>query len=757
MTSRLFCFTRLSLATFVLCLAAGNAAAAGNPYVQADQSARDFFAQFFAGTGIKPPDFSDEASGESQPSRQVVTLTAVNKNDSALTNAPLTFGQVFRQGDVPAGRGLIATIDGQRYDLQADVKTRWPDGSMKHAVISIRIPQIAASGGRQEIALATGRENVGSVVISIQRLLATDFNATLTVTRGGQQYTADARQLLQAAADNGGCKAWGKTCKQWLAGPRVSEWIVGGALQGPDGATTNLAQYFNVRAYASPDGSIDHVRVDTVIENNRAYSPTSKNITYDADLRVGDHQYRINNLKHYRQARWHKVLWWRDDPNIYARLDTEYLQSTKAISNYADVTPGTGLLNRVYKRFPPMKNGDQSRRMGEPGAQQAIGPLPRWTSTYVVSGDLRAFTWMLANDDAVGSYGFHYRDAATGRPLEITDHPYVTVADYNHASRAGRYEYRRDLLAPCHSDCYTPYQFDIAHHPSIGYVPYLVTGDFYYLEEMQFTAAYDELWANPKFRNYGQGRLRGAQGQVRGQAWALRSIADAAFATPDSDPMKSYFTQQINTIIADYNKTYTDRPNQHPMHVLDDYGAVIYPLSGQTRVGVAPWQADFFAWSVGHAAELGVPGAKRFSAWLSAFQIHRMIDWQSRPNVGYCYVMASGYKLQIRPAQSASQFNSLDEAYQASFPHQAGLDCGSQQMANSLSDRAHRYLPGEMSGYAQSATGFPANLQIGLAMAAESGADDGAAAWQIFAGRTRKPNYGDYPNFAVVPRPQSAD
>ena len=49
-------------------------------------------------------------------------------------------------------------------------------------------------------------------------------------------------------------------------------------------------------------------------------------------------------------------------------------------------------------------------------------------------------------------------------------------------------------------------------------------------------------------------------------------------------------------------------------------------------------------------------------------------------------------------------------------------------------------------------TGFPANLQIGLAMAAGSNVTNAQAAWQTFQGRSVQPDYSDAPQFAVLPR-----
>ena len=65
---------------------------------------------------------------------------------------------------------------------------------------------------------------------------------------------------------------------------------------------------------------------------------------------------------------------------------------------------------------------------------------------------------------------------------------------------------------------------------------------------------------------------------------------------------------------------------------------------------------------------------------------------------------------------------------------------------------------GEMPGYPYSCTGFPANLQIGLASAVDSTLPGTQDAWALFQSRSVQPTgataYDDYPNFAVMPRSQ---
>lgn len=704
-----------------------------------------------------PEDTPAEMPVESGPPARRITQVQINSTDSLQDAASVTFGQVFAKGDVPAGAQVVASVGKRPVTSQVDQKATWGDGSLRHAVITLRID---ADTVRKSPAVAIGvvkdrdvKRAPASSAVTLQSLLGTSFDASATLTVNGKEYRVSARDALSQLASGADCPDWGTpTCKQWLSGPLVSEWIVAAPLTDAPSAVANLHVYFHVRAYANDSGGIKNVRVDTVLENAQAYAKSPRNVAYTARIAVGDQSFKSKPLTHYKQARWHKTLWSRDRPSIYVKVDADYLQASRAISRYATLAPGRSFLQGVRQATAPMGHGDQTQHMGMTGAQAAIGPLPRWTSTYVVSGDPRAFKWMMANDDAAGSYAFHYRDHDTGRPLRITDHPYVTLANYSFASRAGDSGYKGDLLPKCNADCKTPLTFDISHHPSVGYVAYLVTGDYYYLEEMQFVASYVELWGNPEYRNFGKGRLRKAQSQMRGQAWALRSISDAAFATPDGDPMKTYFADQIASIVADYNAFYVDSKTSNPLHVVNDKGSVIYPMNGQQKVGISPWQADFFLWAVGHAAEQEIPGAARFQAWLSKFQVERMTGWKADPEKGFCWLQASGYAMQIRDSEGAPIYADMNEVYRRSFGYLSGLACNQQPMINKMSSSARRYRIGEMQGYADSPTGFPSNFQIALAMAADSGIRDAREAWRIFAGRVVKPDYRNFANFAVVPR-----
>ena len=69
-----------------------------------------------------------------------------NTSASAQTNVPFTFGQVFKQGDLPAG-SAVALIGpgGATLPCQVNVHNSHPDGSVRHASLSVVVPNMAES------------------------------------------------------------------------------------------------------------------------------------------------------------------------------------------------------------------------------------------------------------------------------------------------------------------------------------------------------------------------------------------------------------------------------------------------------------------------------------------------------------------------------------------------------------------------------------------------------------------------------------
>jgi len=282
----------------------------------------------------------------------------------------------------------------------------------------------------------------------------------------------------------------------------------------------------------------------------------------------------------------------------------------------------------------------------------------------------------------------------------------------------------------------------------------MVTGDYYYMSELGFGASFNELWSNETYRGFSKGLIDAAHGQVRGKAWVLREMADAAWLLPDSHPLKAEFNADVENSISDWNQKYSNNPNANPLHVMD--GGAVYSINGGKHNAVAPWQHNFFTWSAGHAAELGFAGAVQLRDWLAQFEISLMTDWQTNSAQGYCWLQASAYGIQVKDSLD-NWLPSFTAVFAATFPTLDGLPCNSPAMIAKIGELEKKpWQAGEMGGYPYSATGFPANFQIGIATAVDSGLPRAQTAWGIFESRSVKPTgkhaYNNYPNFALLPR-----
>lgn len=721
--------------------------------------------------------------------KPVVTDYVISQTRQTQNNVPVTFGQVFKVGDVPRGATVTATLNGHPVVLQVDGKATHPDGSLRHAVLTT---MVASLPGNAKLPLTLSAAPASSTAgpnepVSLSQLLATSYNAEVSLDIGGAEYTADARSLLQAANAANACKPWDRRCNVWLSGPQTSEWVVNGPVTKADGTSNpDLQIYFAVRAYAGVvPGTVGEVRTDVIVENTSAFAPQAQP-QYTATLTSGTATYASPALTQYTATRWHKVLWWNlAKPDVYLQQDTQYIQASKAVSRYMQLKPDEKFLAGLRQSCAPLDHCDQTQKMHMAGAQAAIGPLPRWTSVYIIDPDVRAYHWMLANTDALGAYDIHYRDAATGWPVSIQDHPYVTTAAWaaansiahrpvtgSAANQAKITAYRRDLLPNCVNNAVvngckpgwygtgSPTLWDNAHQPSQAYVPYMVTGSYYYMSELAFAASRNQLAPNPTYRDFDKGLIDASYSQVRGKAWVLREMADAAWLLPDHYPLKAEFNASVNHSLADWNTRYTDKSGTNPLQLMDS-GAT-YPVKDAAgkptgEKGMAPWMHDFFTWSAGHAADLGFAGAAPLRDWLSRMNIEIMTGWQSDPTHGFCWLEASGYIFVVKDA-NGNWLPDYKAVYAATFPNLVGLECNSPAMVAAMSKQEKQpWKAGQMSGYAHSPTGFPANLQIGLAAATDSGLPRALEAWRIFESRSVRPEppqygYNNYPNFAILPR-----
>ena len=510
------------------------------------------------------------------------TITITNRSGAVITNHPFQFGRPFIAGAIPDEPGVL--IDGKSVITQADVKNRYPDGSVKFAVIAVMIPTIPAIGS----VTLTFRDRHSShnkpLTQSQMMAMLPVGTATMTLTPvSGPAGTADAGQLL---ADG--------NCNPWTAGPiaQTMECADDSASARYDIGFDGTHHPFRPRFYATFWPSLGKVQIRMVGENCKTTELTD--LAYSLTLQAGGTIYNLDltgtQASAYKKIHWTATGWSRSfwlggapDPKININMSLPYLASTRFFPNYASVTIPESEIANYYSRFRayPHEPYDSTwnypstgvmweNAMGATGGRNDIGPFPLWHLLWLQSGDWRLREIALGLSDIVISFPTQLRETATGKRLLRTDPPgsndglghtaattdrkSLIFASYWFVNPSGvKAADKVTVVGTINTN--QPYVFDQSHQPDAFYPIYVTTGDPFYLDEMYLWEGANALRGNGQSTTYPSGRgPTGAEGalalQIRGDGWSIRNRAEISFIAPDHDPEKTYFTQLTNEALA---------------------------------------------------------------------------------------------------------------------------------------------------------------------------------------------------------------
>jgi hypothetical protein len=636
---------------------------------------------------------------------------------------PFTVGQALRQGDVASGSVLVSGAS----ELQFVVKNRWPDGSAKFAILSGRTDLTANTW--KSIGLSVASATPAAPALSTADLAATGLTASV--------------QFGSFGTVNWNAGDWGAPVQTWVSGPLMSSFTY----RKPIGSDPHLVAWLEVRAYKG-----GRVEVLPWIENGylQVAGPTAKIGT--ASFSVGGTQrfsQSLSLLNHQRAvlASGSTLTHWYggSDPQITPRHSAAYLMASKLVPNYRGTTGvSSPIFARLASSYTPLGQANFQTDMGATGYDPSIGLLPEWDVAYLTTaGDPRAFRAVLINGYAAGRYGIHYRDETTNRPFKFSTYPTLVMGDGAGVAAIGSSTANR--YTPADSGA-SPPTYDSPHHPSMGYMAYLLSGWNYYLEESQFVATTNFLKNGDGPRLASKGIMETAVGAnaTRGAAWAIRSLAQAATITPDGDALRSEFVSSLNENINYYHGRYVAIAN-NPLGLIEPY----QHYTSTDPWSAAIWMDDFFTASFGYLKELAAydPTAQ---AKLDAF-----LAWKYQAIVGrlgtsgidqLSYRYAAQYNINVAPSNSANWAN-------GSGPWYPSWGAVARSMAMPTSGNLGEPLE---SGYPDVATGYWGNLMPAISYAVDQGAPGASQAWTRITSASNFPtqalDYNDNPVWGVTPR-----
>lgn len=637
----------------------------------------------------------------------------VVRSPTAQASAPIALGYAFRRGDVPAGSSVTAGSG----TLQVTPRNYWPDGSLKFAQLVWRG---AVGPSPATVALQTGGAS-GGAPLTLANLQATGVTASIgcgtygTVTWSGSDW-------LSPFAFESGQSAW-------VSGPLMSSWIY----RKPVGSDAHLVAWLEVRLYAG--GAVE---VLPWIENGylKVAAPTSKAATFTFTL-GGTQRFSASvDLPHHCRTPLISgaalSYWLGNDPQVSVQHDAAYLMATELVPTYrANVANTAAIVTALPAAFVPLQQGSfnySSDGMTSSGYQEPIGLLPQHDVLYLTSPGA-AYAAVVRNGYSAGRYPIHYRDETTNRPIRFSQHPNLGLPNgsgFHDNGSSGAY-------APAPSGT-LPRTWDCAHAPSVGFMAYLATGRWYFMEEVQFAATANHLGKGsvPALRDGAKGLVKPEVGawQTRAAAWQWRTLAQAAAITPDIDvTLKTELLDVMQFNIDNLYNTYVAQPN-NPFGFIQS--AAVY---GAGTAVLPPWQQDFFTASTGYALAMQpsvsathLGKLANFFAWTARSIVGRLGD-----SSGFWYINGDPYVLRISDAVlpdyatgTGPWFTSWSEVYTTLAAALAGASSPNNWIGSTEGTLCGEIMPGDRAMWG--------NLQPAIAYAVRFGVSGAVAAYQRMTG-----------------------
>ncbi len=503
-------------------------------------------------------------------------ITIKNRESQIQVDRPTTISRFFAPGEIPAGQCASAVVEGAPVETQCDAKTHWPDGSLQHAMLTFR-----ASYGEKAVSVefVPAEAPLPGAGLDTEAMLSGefDFSAIFEVeTSDGYQWV-DAREMLKAGM-----------YRYWLQGPLVTQVIVEerGAEPGLDflaGGYRSIHPIFILTFFKGHRG----VRVEVVSEI--AWFERLQTVKYSAKLWTGapgaeEVVYALSDYTHYPRTRWRKDTW--SGPalgRINVNHNLAYLVYSRILPNFdLSRTVGQAAIESELRNFAQANNSSAMgpdncskpggscmfyTSFGATGGRGELGMIPRWDVRYLYTFDPRLYDVMIANANVSGHVPIHVRESAAGKVFHAAA---AEPADAN--SRVASIDARpcfvsswmgdascgKDRLVYLTKPSMGPWEPDVAHQGAFAFVGYLITGDWYYLEEIYFWASRNVSAPNPGNCDYCRGGTKENPGiygvvnpytNIRGVAWGIRPVVHAATFAPDGSPEKAYFREKaFNTI-----------------------------------------------------------------------------------------------------------------------------------------------------------------------------------------------------------------
>lgn len=585
--------------------------------------------------------------------------------------AYVSFGHSFLIGQLPDGSGLQASFGGAAVPCQVDIKTKYADGSAAWAVVTVQAPGAAAAGTVWgQFSPAAG----GGTALGLGTALgATALVLTIAATTPAQTFTEDLVALVKAAAFD-----------PWLSGPL--------AVQGRASVTLYQGLRVAVDLTAYADGTVN---ADVMVANDIAMLPAAGTVDYTSTLTLnGAAAYTSPALTHYQYTNWTAQVGTRAALPQVIHNPADFIEA-QAVQPWdltlgVDPTVISGAQSIIGAAGfgQPFTNpgGLMDQSMGDTGGRTDIGPNDAWQVAWLTTQDPSLYAVSIEAANVGGGIPWHFWNAGSGDNWKITDtagSPPTVGLWFGQQTDSWTVPLTQAVPSG------PGWNTDDSHFPEIEFLPALLTGRRYYVDELNAATYFSLICKWPFYRSNRLDQSQwneycGTEGyvfpgeQIRAGAWAMRNLFYSYYATPDGDPRKTYVKQIIDSNFTWLNgqtaawSTFEGQCSGYvPVGICCTYGS---PPSE----AMPPWQQDYSFSSVAMGAMMGYQPAQQFAEWMANFIVGRFASnvsgWYPQDGIAYNWqVFPGGYNTGDTPPQTWAAMEAAMQAADASQCNSSGV------------------------------------------------------------------------------------
>jgi hypothetical protein len=497
-------------------------------------------------------------------------------------------------------------------EWQADVKNRWADGSVRYALVHFT-SAIAASGS----ITVDFRNSADACHLGNQATCeAAGLNGAGMLAFGGGTWDAEMRVSADPAGattahvPNARTMLAANQFTYWLRGPLVTSVIAedasvdrvydfgwaGAGCTAPydtctwaDDTTHRSLHPIFVLTFNQGAG----VKIEYILANY--WTSKRQDQRYSVEFRTSAGAvFTKSGIRGIASAWWRKVFWDGADPvATNTDFNMEYLRHSKMIPPYrypfGPITETAALggqtsINGTLAAWAAGTNSDfpfactltgvscglRTRTYSATGGRGDRGFYPAWEAQWLYTQRKDLYDIVIGNAEYVTSQPHHLRELVTGLPNYRGSTPAFGMPislNTRPTTNVNLYIYNTTNLPAAvgpisgSQNTWSGWAADGAHRHTHVQLAYLVTGDWFFMQEQSFLAHHLFFWAQQVAHQAGQrkgtwGFIRAEETNHRQVAWHTWNIWRASLIVPDADPQHGYIREKLNDALAQHEGYY---------------------------------------------------------------------------------------------------------------------------------------------------------------------------------------------------------